>query len=265
MEKMNNGINRKPVPHIPGFTLDRCCGRGGSSEVWLGTDPSGRRRAVRLVSKKPDRALLDMEREALSLYRSAGEHEHLVKILDSGETEDHLYCVMEPADNFRRSGGYEPDTLARRICRRKENWSSIVNDLDAIASGVEQLHCRDLVHGDLQPENILFVRGVLKIADPGLVSRADAVPRGGTAGFRPLWKASGTETDIYALGKLIYMMCTHEPPERFPDIPQDCDFADFFPLNEISLGCCEREARSRFHHISEIRRELNSVRNFYRD
>jgi len=260
---MNHGINRRPAPHIPGFTLDSCCGRGGSSEIWLGSDPSGRRRAVRLVSRKRDRNLLEMEREALSLYRAAGDHRHLLKILDSGETADYLYCIMEPADNFLHSPEYEPDTLAKRLRYRKNNWPDIVNDLEAIASGVEQLHNRNMVHGDLHPGNILFVNGILKIADPGLVSKMDSLPRGGTAGFRPPWKATGMECDIYALGKLIYLMCTHEPPEHFPDIPHNCDFADFFPLNEIALCCCEREARSRFHHISEVRRELAGARRFY--
>ena len=261
---MSNEIERRRAPHVPGFTLDFCCGRGGSSEVWLGSDRSGRRVAVRLVSRKQDCALLATERKALSLYRAAGEHENLLKILDSGETADHFYCVMEPADNFRRGSGYEPDTLAKRIRHRRENWSAVLSELDAIAAGVERLHGRKMVHGDLHPENILFVRGVLKIADPGLVSSSDAVPRGGTAGFCPPWKASGIECDIYALGKLIYMMCTHGSPDQFPDIPQNCDLADFFPLNEISLCCCERESRSRFHHISEVRRALRSVRKFYR-
>ena len=259
---MKSGIDRIPVPHIPGFALDCRCGQGGSSEVWLGKDRSGRRRAVRLVSRKRDPALLAREREALSLYRAAGDHANLLKILDSGETADYLYSVTEAADNFLPVGGYVPDTLARRIGLRTGNLRTVLNDLDSITAGVEQLHRRDLVHGDLHPGNILFVRGVLKVADPGLVARSDSVPCGGTSGFRPPWEAAGVECDIYAVGKLIYLLCTHEDPDRFPDLPRSCDLEEILPLNEIALRCCEREGGTRFRHISELRRELECARKY---
>lgn len=259
---MRTGKNRGRGPHIPGLTLLCRCGKGRSSEVWLGETPAGQRYAVRLVSKEKNQALADMERKSVSLYRTAERHAHLLNVLLADETPEYFYCVMEAADNIRPgSERYEPDTLARRLDRRSDDRRTALNHLEAIAAGLEQLHGQHIVHTDLQPENILFVHGVLKIADPGSVSQSGSVPRGGTAGFRPPWNASGTERDIYALGKLIYMLWTHEDPDHFPDIPRCCDLKGFLPLNEISLCCCEREKRIRFHQVAEVRRELREVRN----
>lgn len=257
---MINRIQAPPV--IPEFHLTCCCGRGSSSEVWLGTDRRGFRRAVRIVSKRRQPALLEAERKAIALYRSrAGTHSHLLEILDAGETAEYLYCVTEPADNCCRSKCvYEPDTLAKRMRHHAWTMQTVCSYVDALLAGVEQLHSGNIAHHDLKPENILFVRNVLKIADPGLVSGSEAKSIGGTAGFRPPWNATGKECDIYAVGKLIYMLCTGEGPDRFPEIPDHCDFGRFFPLNEISLCCCERNPLLRFRNISEIRCAFDRIR-----
>lgn len=247
------------VPEIPGFTLLSCCGSGTVSKVWLGMDRRRNLLAVRLVAKTENAALLRAERRGASLYRSldAG-HVNLLRILDSGETAVHLYCITDPADNVRAgSGSYEPDTLAGRMAHGGLTFRAVLRSLDAILAGMGYLHEHGLAHCDLKPENILFVRGVLKIGDPGMVSPAGVRSPGGSAGFRPPWPATGKECDIYAFGKMIYMLCTRENPVRFPEIPEQCDLAAFMPLNEIALGCCERDPKRRFRDAAEIRRALN--------
>jgi len=250
------------IPSVPGMTLTVCCGHGSVGEVWLGFDRWGRRRAVRLVSKHHDPALLALERRGAALYcRGSRDHVHLLKIFRMGETPEYFFSVMEPADNFHRAGDiYEPDTLGRRLRCRKGGKVPVFRCLDAILTGMAGLHARNLTHGDLHPDNILFVDHRLKIADPGLVCRADSIPRGGTAGFRPPWRATGLECDLYAFGKLIYLLCTGASPHRFPEIPEGCDFPAYFPLNEIALRCCERDPHLRFGKAGQVRRALNSVR-----
>lgn len=249
-------------PEIPDFKLTECCGRGTAGEVWLGRDSQSTLRAVRLIRKQNHRALLQKERQGILLYLNLrGKNDHLLEIFSFGETEEFLYCIMEPADNIADSNGhYAPDTLAERINSRKENADTLLH-LDAILSGVEQLHSQNIFHGDLKPENILFVKNVLKIADPGLAAPADMIPAGGSAGFRPPWNADGMECDIYAVGKLIYMLCTHESPARFPDIPEKYDLKKFLPLNEIALRCCERNPRFRFRSMAEVHQAFDRVRN----
>lgn len=248
-------------PEIPGFTLLSCCGTGKVSKVWLGMDRRRNMHAIRLVSKTLDPALLTAERRGLRLYRlQGGEHANLMKILDFGETTDHLYSIMDPADNISLEHGcYEPDTLAGRM-KYQMPFHVVLQYLDAVLAGMMHLHERDLAHCDLKPENILFVDRVLKISDPGLVLPSGMRSSGGTAGFRPPWPASGKECDIYAFGKMIYMLCTREDPQSFPEIPERFDLAAFMPLNEIALGCCESDPNRRFRDAEEIRRELNQVR-----
>jgi len=250
------------LPKIPGITLLEKCGSGTAGEVWLGTDRHRTLQAVRLVSKKRDPALLAAERRAMSRYRPlSSQHANLMKILGTGETDGYLYSITEPADNIcGGSGRYEPDTLDRRLKNRKLTSADIMFWLEEILNGVQYLHKRNVAHGDLKPENILFVDGVLKIGDPGLVAPADRYCSAGTAGFRPPWNAKGKECDIYAFGKMVYMLCTKESPLRFPEIPAQCDLFAFMPLNEIALGCCERNPRRRFRDTDEIRRALKQVR-----
>ena len=249
-------------PSIPGFTLLSCCGFGTVSEVWLATDRRRNLQAVRLVSKNRSPELLKAERRGVVLYRSlCGDHANLLRILDFGETPDYLYSVTEPADNISRAGGrYEPDTLSGRMKYCKLTIGGVMKYLQAILEGMGHLHDRNMAHCDLKPENILFVNGVPKIGDPGLVSPLGLRSAGGTAGFRPPWPASGMECDIHAFGKMIYMLCTRENPQRFPEIPERCDLSAFMPLNEIALGCCESRPDRRFLNADEIRRELSRVR-----
>ena len=250
---------RSGKPEIPGFTLLSCCGSGTAGKVWLGMDRRQNLQAVRLVAKTENAALVRTERCGVKLCRSLGAgHVNLLKILDSGETADHLYCITDAADNLRAgSGSYEPDTLSGRMALGGLTFRAVLRCLDAILAGMGHLHEHGLAHCDLKPENILFVRGVLKIGDPGMVSPAGVRSPGGSAGFRPPWPATGKECDIYAFGKMIYLLCTREDPLRFPEIPEQCDLAAFMPLNEIALGCCERDSKRRFRDAGEIRRALN--------
>ena len=255
--KMTSG-----VPEIPGLTLLSCCGSGTVSEVWLGMDRRRKLQAVRLVSKTRNEIRLNAERQGVKLYRSLGAgHANLLRILDSGETAEHLYCITDPADNIRAgSGSYEPDTLEARMKYGSLTFRAVLRCLDAILAGMGYLHEHGMAHCDLKPENILFVRGVLKIGDPGLVSPAGSRCPGGSAGFRPPWPATGKECDIYAFGKMIYLLCTRENPLRFPEIPEQCDLAAFMPLNKIALRCCERDPVHRFRNAGDIRLALHRTR-----
>ncbi|MBO7146539.1 MAG: protein kinase [Lentisphaeria bacterium] len=257
-------MNNRVPPVIPNFTLIEICGRGGSSEVWFAADPNGIRRAIRIMDKTrfSDEFRLESESKAVSVYRNiANQHPNLLDILYTGETPEYLYYVTELADNVNSfPNQYEADTLAWRIKNRKESRKIILSYLEAILNGVEQLHRYEIAHHDLKPENIIFVKGVLKIADPGLIASSNKKTLGGTPGFRPSWHLSGIEADIYAIGKIIYCLMTKEDPTRFPEIPPECPIEEFAELNEIALKCCEREPEERYHSIAEIRRDLAAVR-----
>ena len=257
---MEHRTGEKHIPKLPGWTLSVCCGRGSIAEVWLGSDGCGNRRAFRLVSRKLNSAVLSKERMAAELYRKmCGRNPHLLSIYQTGETSDYLYSIMECADSLNGDHSFVPETLAVRLSSNPLPVDEVRTYLDQILSGVEHLHDRNLAHGDLQPTNLLFVGGVLKIGDPGLVTRGNEYISGGTALFRPPWKASGIEADIYAIGILIYMMLTGQSPTLFPELPEVCSLREIMPLNMISLQCCERNPKRRFLRIGEIRTALAAL------
>ncbi len=75
-------------PKIPNFTIVELCGRGGSSEVWLGIDDDGIKRAIRIMDKVDDETAhrIEAESKAIALYRNvANQHANLLEILASGE------------------------------------------------------------------------------------------------------------------------------------------------------------------------------------
>ncbi len=253
-------------PHIPDFRLIGQCGRGGSCTVWLAVDRNGIRRAIRILDRLPAnrRERLEMEEAgAISLYRqSVAPHRNLLEILHVGRTDQHLYCVTDPADNASGSRTeYHPDTLAGRIRTRLYSENQMLDWIEALLDGVEQLHRSGLSHRDLKPENILFLHGRLTIGDPGLAAPAPAPVRGGTREFHPPWSpADGTEIDLYAIGKIIYCLYSGMDATAFPELPPDLDLRRIAGVNRIALKCCESLPAARYRSVAEIRRDLRALR-----
>lgn len=70
-------------PKIPNFNIVELCGRGGSSEVWLGIDDDGIKRAIRIMDKvnEGNAHRIELESKAIALYRNvANQHVNLLEI-----------------------------------------------------------------------------------------------------------------------------------------------------------------------------------------
>lgn len=256
-------MNRKP--QIPDFNIVEQCGQGGSSTVWLAIDYDGIRRAIRILDRITPRnqGRVEAEAKAISLYRNvANRHENLLDILYIGKTEEYLYYVTELADDTGDiQSKYQPDTLAWRIRNKNYSKSEMLDYIEAILDGVEQLHSNRLAHHDLKPENILFLHHRLKIGDPGLSAPIPEHVHGGTSGFLPPWpEPNGIESDIYAIGKIIYCLYSKMDATEFPEIPIDLKIKAVADLNRIALKCCEESPEFRYHSIAEIRKDVRALR-----
>lgn len=243
-------------PKIPNFTVTQFCGRGASGEVWIGVDSNGVSRALKLMDLADEEKakVIEHENTALSAYRNiVNRNEYLLDILYLGKTSKYLYYVTELADNVAKlPGEYEPDTLTHRLLEHSFSPKTIIETVTAIIEGVSFLHSNGLAHCDLKPENIIFVDGKLRIADPGLVCRGYSDPHAGTDGFRPPWKSTAIQNDIYAIGKILYCMFSRSSASDYPSLPPGIDFKKIRRFNEVTMRCCDDNPAIRYQSISEL-------------
>ena len=190
------------------WTLIREIGRGASGIVYLATGVDGGLAAVRICLRGElgaDRYARELR--GAKLYRGIPPGEGLVRLLELGEFEQGFYMAMELADDEfggRPSGTpeYRPKTLARVIAGERALPVKEALEIGlALAKGLETLQRRHLLHRDVKPGNVVYVRGRPVLSDPGLlVDEAEAVSLVGTPGYVPPENFIGSGGDVYSLG-----------------------------------------------------------------
>src|SRR2546426_2491618 len=153
---------------------------------------------------------------------------------------------------IRNSDLYLPHTLKLDLHRRERlPLDECIQIGLALTTALEHLHAHGLVHRDVKPSNIIFLNGVPKLADIGLVASMDATMSFvGTSGFLPPEGPGAAQGDIYSLGKVLYEMSTGKDRQDFPQLPGDLrelsDSDVLVEFNEILLKACESEAPRRY-------------------
>jgi eukaryotic-like serine/threonine-protein kinase len=165
--------------------------------VWLARNILGTYRAVKIIERKAFRNEEAFEKEFSGLRRFepiSQEHDGFVAILHVGRNRGRgfFYYVMELADddsNPKTFRGIEPDayvpkTLSNELarCGRLSIEQSVQLGL-SLSQALAELHRRGLVHRDVKPSNIIFVKGHAKLADIGLVAHTGEKSRLGTEGL----------------------------------------------------------------------------------
>src|SRR5207302_1887608 len=104
---------------------------------------------------------------------------------------------------------YVPKNLAG-VLRRNGRFSpeqSLEIALN-LSSALHHLHQQNLIHRDIKPSNIIFVNGISKFADIGLVTEMGGAGREvtyvGTEGYIPPEGPGSAASDIFSLGKVLY-------------------------------------------------------------
>src|SRR5205814_6814754 len=131
----------------------------------------------------------------------------------------------------------------------------------ALTTAVGHLHKNGLVHRDIKPSNIIFINGLPKLADIGLVTDTDAtLSFVGTPGYIPPEGPGKPQADLYSLGKVLYEMGTGRDRQDFPQLPADLrEFSDpgaFVEFNEILLKACESDPRRRYQSACQMHKDL---------
>ena len=220
------------VPEVPGFTVGRELGRGGSSTVWLVTEQrTGREYAFKCLAPgtagpgpapKPV-AESDVRREIRIL--SALDHQHLIK------AHDVLRMAMGSSEVLGLLVDYAPGgSLAQLVSGRgRLTVGETVTVLTPIAQVLGYLHSKGFTHSDVSPGNVLFTsHGKPLLADVGIarmVGDVAAVPGHGTRGFMDPAEVDAVrvglqpERDVYSVAALGWYCLTGDAPARTADRP----------------------------------------------
>lgn len=248
-------------PAVPDFDLIRPIGRGGFGQVWLARNhTTGRLRAVKVIPFHAPGATDPAGREIMSLTRLeanvARHHANLLTIHHVGKTADHLFYVMDLADDASPSAArpespYRPATLESRLAGGPLPADQCVQRARQLLTGLAFLHDAGMVHRDVKPSNCLFVDGELKLADFGLLTEAGPqISRVGTQKYMPPDGHMDARADVYAAGLVIYEMTTGLPADSFPRLgdraTQIVRSPDLCALTRLALAACHPEPEDRF-------------------
>jgi serine/threonine protein kinase len=261
------------APDVPDFDLIRLIGHGGFGQVWLAVNrTTGRLRAVKVISLHRSGPADPAAREISSLTRLEAnlhcQHPNLSNIYHVGQTADHLFYVMDPADDL--AGGpaserpnYQPATLQARLQDGPLTPEVCVDYAGQLVAGLASLHAAGMVHRDVKPANCLFVDGQLKLADFGLLTAAHPlVSRLGTQSYMPPDGRMDMRADVYAAGLVIYEMLSGLPVDEFPRLgplaPQVTSNPILRALLRLVLRACEREPDKRFADARAMLAELSA-------
>lgn len=200
------------------YAVEREIGRGGMARVLLARDLKHRRPVAIKVLSPELGAAIGAERFLREIEIAAKlTHPHILPLHDSGEAAGLLYYVMPFV---------EGESLRARLDREKqlplEDALTITRNVgDALAYA----HCRDVLHRDVKPENILLDSGHAVIADFGIARAMSAAGEKitatgvvlGTPAYMSPEQIAGDQgidgrTDVYSLGCVLYEMLAGEPP-----------------------------------------------------
>lgn len=257
------------APQIADYTLLERIGAGSYGEVWRARSVTGAERALKVVHRRSfqhDRPYR-REFEGIQKFESlARGHPHLVTVFHVGrlEADEAFYYVMELADAVpgTATDRYAPRTLRSDLDAGAPLTATALVQLGvALTEALGHLHRHGLIHRDVKPSNIIFVGGLPKLADIGLVAEAgENRSFVGTEGFVPPEGPGTPQGDLFSVGKVLYEAMTGRDRTEFPELPANFgarpDHGALLELNEIILRACERDPARRHATAEDLLGEL---------
>src|ERR1700722_2530762 len=290
---------------IKQYEFVRKIGAGGSGVVFLANDTLLQRPVVLKLLKRGNLTIEQMRATQLREARlaSAIDHPNVCAIYDVGEApaeagdSEEAYIVMQ----------YIPGkSLDKLIAEGPASLELVLSAGIQISDGLAAAHNLGIFHRDLKPANVMLTDGgLVKILDFGLARRlaldqADFDPagpaskrtlpapgatytaRGGTIAYMApeqfVTGQSSVQSDIFALGLILYELATSRHPFHRPDAPEfqsirAIQFADPpapppirhinpdlpVELESVILRCLEKQPSARYASAADVRESLKTI------
>lgn len=199
------------------YRLQHEISRGGMGVVYRAEDLA-LERTVAIKMMRPDlaedRALVEQLRiEAAMLARL--QHPNLVQIYSFGQTGGDSYFVMELVEGE----GLQQAIERHRLEGTQMPVAELVAVIEEIASALDALHDRGIIHRDVKPSNVIRdpFRNRAVLVDVGIARRfGQFVEAAGTPGYVAPEVIEGKEAtpraDVYGLAATAYALLTLAPP-----------------------------------------------------
>ncbi len=287
---------------IEQYEFVRKIGAGGSGVVYLANDTLLQRPVVLKLLKRGNLTEQQMRTTQLREARlaSAIDHPNVCAIYevgvapaDSGSGEE-AYIVMQyiPGKSLDKVIGEGPASLQLTLSAGIQ-----------VSDGLSAAHNLGIFHRDLKPANVMLTDGgLIKILDFGLARRlapdkaefdpagpeskrnppnagATYTARGGTIAYMApeqfVTGQSSVQSDIFALGLILYELSTGRHPFHRPDAPdfqsiRAIQFAEppsirkiapHLPveLESVIFRCLEKQPSARFASAADVREALKTI------
>lgn len=226
---MADSIERLAYRKVSDYVLVRAIGRGTHYTLYQAVDPRRGQMAVikmlHIVAVKsaseadpppelPLASVLEarLQREAHAL--SSLSHPGIPAIYEMGEQDGHPFLVMEYLIGH---------PLRQHLDQRALPIDEALHILDQVASAVDAVHAQGILHRDIRASNVMILNdGRVKLVEFGLARQPNdtTVTLMGTLVGEPAYmapeqlrnQAATPQSDLWAVGVLMYEMLTGRPP-----------------------------------------------------
>jgi serine/threonine-protein kinase len=285
-------MKRRTIEH---YEIVRKLGAGGSGVVYLANDTLLQRPVVLKILRTGLLSAAQLRSTVLREARlaSAIEHPNVCGIYEVGESGDEGYIVMQ----------YVPgQSLDELIARGPASLQLVLSVGIQIADGLQAAHSLGIFHRDLKPQNVMLTDGgLVKILDFGLARRlppgdasfdpskpalakdasvaATYTARGGTIRYMApeqfVTGQSSVQSDVWALGVLLYELASGRHPFARPDaedfqtiraiqFSDPPDLSESVPgisveLKSVIAACLEKNPGARYASTAEVREALKTI------
>lgn len=266
-----------PVRSFGNYELIQEVARGGMGRVFRARHVAlNRTVAIKMIlagqlASDSDVQRFHAEAEAVAHL----DHPNIVPVYEIGEHEGQYFFSM---------GFVEGQSLAQRVATGPLPPREAATLVKTISEAVQYAHDRGIIHRDLKPQNVMLdTQGVPRITDFGLAKKVQGggglTATGevlGTPSYMPPEQAAGRaeeigpESDVYALGAMLYCLLTGRPPfqaataletlrqvlETEPASPRHLNPGVHRDLETICLKCLEKDPQRRYGSALALAREL---------